>query len=135
MIGRSFVGGCFDPIVETKTVNGECLDDRHCVNLPNTMCEGDPLVSSKRRCKCRPGALALARDPQTGLVPGCTTVDTRRLNSTVEVCMKKFSLTVRKVIVSNILFSHRIMVSFDPLPTQPHFFFKSICKPVLSRLE
>ena len=107
------VGGCFDPIVETKTVNGQCLDDQHCVNLPNTMCERiDGLITDTKRCVCRPGAEPLTRDVTTGLVPGCTAVDTRRLNVTVDVCMKKFSLAVRKVIVSNILFSHVTRVSF-----------------------
>lgn len=36
------MGGCYDPIVRASTLNGPCLDNVHCQDLPNTVCEINP---------------------------------------------------------------------------------------------
>ena len=43
-IRRTFVGGCYDPIVRTRTLLGPCRDQVHCSNLVNTVCEGNPFA-------------------------------------------------------------------------------------------
>lgn len=56
--------GCFDPLVATQTVGGQCRADRHCVLLKNTNC-------TSGHCHCASGYKPSAADPSTGLVLGC----------------------------------------------------------------
>ena len=50
---RTFVGGCYDPVVRTTTVGGECLDDRHCVELPNTQVIEIKKLATLNRRSCQ----------------------------------------------------------------------------------
>ena len=65
----SFAGGCYDPIVRTPTLNGECLDDRHCRDLDNTVCSVDHFQGEGKYCVCRKGAVPMPRDGNTGECP------------------------------------------------------------------
>ena len=63
--------GCYDSIVETKTVNGPCLAQRHCTKLKGTSCSRSDPDSTDRFCSCIPGASPMPSNPDTRLVLGC----------------------------------------------------------------
>ncbi len=94
-VQRSFVGGCYDPIIASTTVLGACLSQKHCDALPNTVCED--FDGDGPRCVCAPDTEPLARDPNTGLTPGCAPTPNRLKAVPIEMCAKRFSLDVRKV--------------------------------------
>ena len=105
-IGRSVLGGCFDPIGETKTLNDRCLADRHCANLTNAFCDanydgnGDAdlgAAAREGRCRCEPGFEPAERDPASGLVGGCRAALSGERPATLETCQESFVLEERKV--------------------------------------
>lgn len=48
-------------------MNGVCLDDRHCSDLPNTVCGENLFQGEGSYCVCRQGAAPIERDPENGM--------------------------------------------------------------------
>ncbi|CAB4066750.1 unnamed protein product [Lepeophtheirus salmonis] len=60
------LNGCYDPIMSTRTLNGKCLDDIHCKDLPLTNCQKISPNSEERHCTCISGAIPSSPDADTG---------------------------------------------------------------------
>jgi hypothetical protein len=93
---RSLERGCYDPVVETLTVNSRCISDRHCQKLKNTECKSSIFEESIRTCRCVRGTLPTPPDPVTGLVLGCEESVRAELLS-ISSCKMRFSIKERKV--------------------------------------
>ena len=46
-LGRTFTGGCYDPIVRAPTLHAPCMADRHCEHMPHTRCSQSALDTLK----------------------------------------------------------------------------------------
>ncbi|XP_040571183.2 uncharacterized protein [Lepeophtheirus salmonis] len=84
------LNGCYDPIMSTRTLNGKCLDDIHCKDLPLTNCQKISPNSEERHCTCISGAIPSSPDADTGLIPGCR--PSSRFAPSMDSCAVKFRL-------------------------------------------
>ena len=75
--------GCYDPIVTTQTVGGECTAQKHCTALANTECR--EAVGLVPVCQCKKRTKPRSPDPATGLVLGCDLEENRGAQS-VDSC-------------------------------------------------
>ncbi|XP_059080304.1 uncharacterized protein LOC131878372 [Tigriopus californicus] len=95
-IQRSFVGGCFDPIGQTKTLNGMCLADLHCSGLAYSYCLKLNQSATQGLCVCNPGFVPMERSNENGLILGCRPRSAGDSRVELENCAMNLTLLERQ---------------------------------------